>query len=381
MLVLAVSACAPTKSDEEITRRTVTPGDFVGPAMPLKTNGNTDPIFNHLPEPKVTAVDLPSAGAGDDFTIDAMVGQVNGQALYASQVLEPLAPLLIKDSERMDADVFRVATEKNISKRVEQIVFDALLLGEAERDLSSAERTGVRLTLKQQRSELIRKHGRGSPSVADQTLLEKTGKNLEKTLLEIRQKMIIGRYVQKTIMPKINVSRKDIERYYRSHPEEFNPPTKRVLRLIRVLNEEEAAKVDVQLEDGKKFAEIAADPINRYNASKGGLMEAEGDDVFRQEALNQALVKLKEGERSPRLKIDSNVGPSFWWVYLESVQTKSISLADAQLPIERRMRLQRYQKLSLEYRKQVFRDGSHNSTKEMTRALVEIAMARFKASK
>lgn len=316
------------------------------------------------------------------YVVDAMVGQVNGQPIYARSVLEPIEAQLTAMGRQLPSDVFRNDARKLIAAKLEQIVFDNLLLGEAERDLEVKEQAGLKQLILNRREELIRKHGQGSPTVADQTLREKTGKGLEQTLIEHRQTVLIQRFLGKKLMPKIQVSRKDVERYYRDHPDEFNRPSTREIRIIRTTKAEDAVSIDESLASGTPFEQVAGSTLNTYNAADKGLMAGtqRGDAVFALKPVNEAMLALKAGEQSRRITVSTDKGQQFWWLRVETFEpARSVTLSDAQFAIDRKLRQQRYQKLTEQYRARVFKEGTYNSIEEMTRLLTDVAASRFAA--
>lgn len=330
--------------------------------------------LDRMPKPQIVAT--PLAGDTAIYTVDAMVGQVNGRALYASSVLEPIADQLAALGRTLPRGVFRERATSLIASRLDQIVADALILGEAERDLSENEQMGLTQLLREKREELLRQYGRGSVSLANETMIEQTGKGLDQTLAEYRQKMLVRRYLQQKLMPKMVVSRKDVERYYNDKQSEFNPPAGRTLRLIRVTDAAAADRIESALNAGKPFAEVAGDRGNLYRRDQGGLMAdvARGENIFTQDELNKAMLKLDKGQASSRITI----GNAHWWVFVESIESgKPKTLRDVQLDIEETLKRQRYQSLTQRYRQRLFSEGSYNPVAQMTDSLVQVAISRY----
>ena len=312
------------------------------------------------------------------YTVDAMVGQVNGQPIYAATVFEPIGDQLTALGKRLPLSEFRQRAGQLIESRLGQIVADALILGEAESDLSAQEQAGLQNILKQRRQELIRFWGRGSVAVAEENLVRQTSKSLEDTLTEARQRMLVQRYLQQKLFPQINVTRKDIERYYIDHSNEFNPPPVRTIRLIYVADVADANEIDALLSDGETFQAAASLPFNRYRSGDGGLMSepAVGDQVFGQPELNKAMLTLRSGEHSQRTPIDDR----YWWVFVESIkQEQSQSITEVQLKIEALLRRQQFQALSQRYRQRLFETGSYNPIDQMARGLLDVAISRYAA--
>jgi hypothetical protein len=316
-----------------------------------------------------------AAGSGR-YTVAAMLGQVNGQPIYAGTVLEPITEQLETLGRTLPRAEFQRRASQLISGRLVQIVADALILGEAEQRLTDREREGLRQGLQKEREELIRFWGRGSEAVADDALQAQTSRNLEQTLEDTRQKVVVQQYLRQKLFPKINVTRKDVGRYYRDHADEFNPPSQRVLRLICVKESPAAEQVQSMLDRGEPFEQTAQESVNRYHPERGGLVSetSVGDQVFGQRELNQAMLSLRAGEHSPCIRI----GEASWWVFVESLeQSPGRALKEVQLEIEDLLRRERFRDLTQKYREQMFENGSYDPIEAMADTLSEVVMARY----
>lgn len=335
--------------------------------------------LSKLPKPVVVAASRPATTRPEDevYTLDAMVGQVNGQPMYAASVFEPISDQLAAIGRREPRVVFKLRAKELIAKRLDEMLLDSLILGEAERDLSPAEQAGLQNILKLQRQDIVRFWGEGSEKLADIRLREHQGKGVDQLMTERRQKIVVQRYLRQKLLPKINVTRKDIERYYSDHYKEYNPPAGRTLRILRAVSSDAADRVEKSLAEGTPFKDLAANSrLNRYLPDKGGLMEDTGGEekLFGLEPLNEALAKLQPGQYSPRIKTGNND----WWIFYESRQEgKGRPLRDVQLDIEELLRSQRFRYLSARYQERLREQGSYNPLDEMADSLLEVAVSRY----
>lgn len=311
------------------------------------------------------------------YAVAGMVGQVNGQAIYADHVFKPMSDQLKALAKQLPSDQFMQRAQQLIENRLQQMVADRLILGRASRDLSKGERQGLDHYVHEHREMLIRKYGRGSLPIAKQQIKQQTGKSLQQTIEDFRDEVIVQRYLHQKLVPRINVTRRDVRRYYHNHYQQFHPPTERTIRLIRVITDASAKKIEQMLDAGTPFKTVAANPLNSYNADDAGKMgEQQGDHVF-QGALNDAMLKLKAGQYAG--PIDFKGGK--WFIYIEKMTTpKSQSLRDVQLQIERQLRDEQFRMLSAQYRQKLFANGSYNNIDQMTKQLLQIAIDRYAVS-
>jgi hypothetical protein len=384
---LALTACAGDPSPA--TDGQLHAGDFVAPATAPASTAETSALAPGPPPaparpaapatapapPLLVAVARTAANA---YNVDGMIGQVNGQPLYAAKLFEPLDVTLTRLGSDPDIprDEFRRQARQLIRNQLNTTIEDALLFGEAQRDLPESERGYVEARVHEYRDELIRKWGAGAPILADSELREKKGRSLDQMLEEYRQHLIIGRYINLKVVMKINITRRDIERYYYTHPDQFNPKPGRVFRLISCDDPDDADKIDAELAAGKSFVTVASSDLNHSaHRDEGGLYSKDplvGNLGL--EPLNDALMKLHPGQASPRV----TVGRACYWLYLETLSAgRSRPLREVQQTIEDMLKEQAYRREQEAYRQRLFTEGSFNPLNEMTAAMVDIAMARY----
>jgi hypothetical protein len=193
---------------------------------------------------------------------------------------------------------------------------------------------------------------------------------------ERRQQMIVNRYRYMKMLIKINVTRRDIERYYYTHSDQFNPKPGRVFRIISCDDPDDADKIDGQLRAGQGFVQVASSELNKSaHRDEGGLYSKDtlvGNLGL--EPLNDALRKLKVHQASPRIA----VGRTYYWLYLDSLSTgRAQPLREVQEEIESMLQEQAYKREETAYRQRLIDEGRFNAIDEMTAALVDIAMSRY----
>ena len=351
------------------------------------------------PPPPPPPADDADTGSGGDassgtvrpdqplYPVAGMVGQVNGLPIYADEVLEPIGEQLRALAQQHDAAEFRRQASGLIEGRVRQMVIDALIYAEAERDLSDAERQGLREMVRRREAELIRERGQGSRAVAERALAEREGQSLAQALRAYRERSVVQRYMRKTIAPKITVTRRELERAYTADSERYTTGDSRTVRVI-VTGEDEAGAVGSALDSGRAFAEVASGEMNRFRASTGGLWgEVEGQPQFAVEAVNEAVTRLGEGEWAGPIEAGGEGGGNgeggegeVWFVAVEDVERgETVPLKEAQRELDRKLREQQFRELTQQYRRDVTGRGSYTDIDEMVEAVLEVAASRYEA--
>ena len=115
-------AVSENNREDEVSAATASEGQH-------DTEASSNAVVNSLPKPHV---DLTVFGDMPLYTVDAMVGQVNGKPIYASTVFESIFEQLAALGRSLPRAEFRQRAGQLIEARLGQIVTDALILGEAE---------------------------------------------------------------------------------------------------------------------------------------------------------------------------------------------------------------------------------------------------------
>ena len=310
------------------------------------------------------------------YSVDAMIGQVNGRAIYTRDVLdEQLCQTLANWGKELPLSEFRQRATERIVLRLNAMVTDALVLGEAQRDLSDRQRQSLTVAVSRQRETLLREFGQGSPALAEAELIKQTGFGLDQTLKQWRQAVIVKRYMRQKLQPKINVTRKDIKRYYYDHQDDYNPPPSRTIHVIQTNPGEEAETVTEMLDRGTPFPEVAEDPRNSFHHDTQGLMgDMVGQQLFADENVNKAAVTLEPGQYAGPF----TVGDKQWFVYVDRINEQpGKTLMDVQTEIQNMLFEQQYREQTERYRKELIERGNFNSIEQMAQTLVQIAEDRY----
>ncbi|MEM9882849.1 MAG: peptidylprolyl isomerase [Planctomycetota bacterium] len=315
----------------------------------------------------------PASAAEAGTPVEAMVGQIAGRPIYAHHVLDGMEQQLATLGRRLPARAFREQATALVFEQVRGLVRDALIRDEADRALTPQQRFQLDFFVNYQREELLRRYGRGSRALAERAILEETGLTFAQNLRDLRTQAVISTYLDQNLRPLIDVNRRDIERYYRDNFETFNPPTKRAVRFIYAADDEDAAWFLERLDAGEPFVSLMLDDRN-LNANRSAALEVEGDGTMFGPAIDPAVMDLEEGGWAGPMP---NRGQR-WFVFVEEMdQPAGRTLFEAQVEIERALRLRRERELQIELGERLRGNASFTDEMRMTEAVVEIAAARY----
>ena len=312
--------------------------------------------------------------------INAMVGYINNEAVYADHIFDVnLIAQLQSFGKRYDGEQFRTAATQAIQEKLRGIIINKLILGEAELNLNDQQRQYISTLVNREREELIRFYGQGSISKARAEFRKDKGLELDDHLNALREEYAVQAFLQAKVMPKISVTQLMVRNYYEENIEKFNQPDMRTFRIIYVSGADTAQSIKQRLDAGESFKDLASDPAtNLYNTDNAGIFNSgkpmPGDKVYGIQAVNEALMQLKEGEYAGPFPAGKN---HYFTQLLTYTPGKEIALEDAQLDIELILRNLEYERLTLRLRMNMLKRGSYTPPEKMGVKLLEIAAARY----
>ncbi len=364
---------------EDVSRKdsddAATPSDPTSPTSTSTSTSATAPATSPRETP-TPAEDTPSRPAPRALPTDAMIGQINGQAVYAHQVLAPIDDRLSALARQVRGEAFDRQATQIIYERLRAITVQKLIVGAAEQSLSAEEQQGLRIIVDRKRQELLRQHGQGSPALANATLFRETGQTLDETLKFERDKILVQTYLSRVVRPKINVSRRDVERYYADNLSLYQQQEKRVIRLIIVSDPAGQEQIAAALEAGTPFHEVAAMDANEFNAQDGG---AYGDPMGRSDFQAIELADAAFNQEPGHYTGPITLNDSAWFVFTEDVLPgRHQSLDEVQLDIRKKLHDQQVFNETTQHRRKLYNEGSFTDPEVMVERLVAITLARYR---
>lgn len=315
-------------------------------------------------------------------TIDLMVGQVNGQPIYAQEFYTQLDARLRADAQRLPRNqwlqLLRTETDRILFERVR----DQLLLDEFDQSLTADQRLGVAAFLERFRTRLV-SGNLGSALLADEALQRDEGLTLEEKVEREIDRQVILEQLRREVLRRVNVSFRDVQRYYNQNIERYQPIPTAILRVLRVrLSDEDTLNtVETALASNTDFEKVAEEHSSFRRSSQGQLQveltsrEIATTEFFGIEALNTAVQQLsRNGQITERIDTERDA----WWVMLEDlVQPDGRSLYEVQNEIEEQIRAQRFTSAEREYFAELFGRSAVSDLDEMRAKLMTFAVETY----
>lgn len=323
----------------------------------------------------IHTVDPTQESVVGSYTVDAMIGQINGRPMYASQIVRRIGEdTLATLGKQYPRQEFRKRAGFILGQTLSQMVQDALVLAEAEASLTEQEQQGLFGALQKIREDIISQY-RGVEVEAEQGLAEYGG--IEGKLEIERQKILVNKYRQEKVFPSIAVTRREIERYYDNHYDEYNPPANIKIGVLIAQNDVALSDVEKILANGGSFEEAGEIEGARYSELDVQGTLAEFKDLVSDD-INAKVRKLKRiGDATDRTKTRAGY---MWAQLLQLERGEGVALSEVYLEIENRIRLQKFNQVNRKHLKALMNKGNFTPIEDMLDVLLDVAMNRYAQS-
>jgi parvulin-like peptidyl-prolyl isomerase len=269
----------PSDTRQEIAERDLGSVDQLSPVVKQNTASPSERAFNlATSRASVTGV-TPGATSGGYVTLGGVLAEVNNTPIYADKVVLQISPVLAARAKESSREQFRQIAMKEIRDQLQALVSLELDYTAALRNLDSKDvEYAEGLTADWRRHKIA--EAQGSLELARKQAAER-GQDWDEMLTDQHHFFMSQIYLQKRLVPRIQVTADDLRRYYDQHPAEFTKPATVRFRLIKVsvqqVGDREKARAKANdlrqriVEKGEDFASIASttnDPVLLKNGGE-----------------------------------------------------------------------------------------------------------------
>lgn len=323
---------------------------------------------------------MPASMADSGF-VDAVVGQINGRPVFASEFFAPMDARLRAEASRLPPNQWRQMAVQTIGRAVVDRMNEELVLAEFQAQLTPETRQGLFAFVERMRQEIVAEN-LGSESLAGRRLQESEGLTLDEKVKQQRDREIIRAQLGRAIRDRVYVSWREVELAYERDFDLYNPAPIARLRMIQVSDPKKAEAVRAAIASGRAFEEIARE-FSDFRAEEGGLWTIEVERggyastrIFAPDELNAVATTLEPGEISDEFEWSG----SRVWLTLDAIETPpGKTLYEAQHEIYQRLQQQRVGEEELAYLERIRGRGSMTDVETMVLRLLEIAEERYLA--
>ncbi|MCX5664524.1 MAG: hypothetical protein NTY97_07450 [Planctomycetota bacterium] len=316
---------------------------------------------------------------GVKWTIESLIGQINGRPVYAGKFMTSIEDRILRIVAENPPGNAQRLIEKLIQDRFQQYINNELIISEAEGILSPEMQAGIFAWIQSLQEQTVAGNG-GNRTSASQSIEDQFGMNMEQYLKEKRDEALASDLLRRRVEPRTIVSWRDVERQYSMLEKEFNPEPRITIGRIRlqVSDELEIKNVQERLKRGETFAQVAT-ALNvpdggkwqQYPLPKNGLAGLElADDI------KKILLAVENGHVTEELR----KGSTATWYCVTNVQqqaTRSIFESALQRSIRRGLKEQRGAYERNRYLASLRDRWVTNDIDQMTKRLIVIAWERY----
>jgi len=374
--LLAVAGCNDPQRESNLPR--------TSPGTTRNAPGDQDTVYSAASRPGEAAQPVdpnepndPNTGPDSrKYAVDAMVGQINGKPVYASRVFEEAGKEQLRQIGRNNPpERFRQQAAFLLGEKLREIVTNSLILAEAESSLTEQQQMGLYQALRKFRESVISESG-GSEYLARRRIRRLHDMSLDEYVEQHRQKILTQRYLREKLYPRVHVTRREVERYYREHYDKFNPEGTVAVAVIYTENPEIARRVQKALDSGKSFEEAGQLPGVKYRPRLEYETDLDQFDEF-PDKVDARVHKLEVGQHTDGVETDR----FHYFVKLVDVtRAHGRKLSEVYLQIEQRLRSQEFDRLNRKYLQELLKKGNYTPIEQMMKSLLKVAMNRYAAT-
>ena len=316
---------------------------------------------------------------GVKWTIESLIGQINGRPVYAGKFMTSIEDRILRIVAENPPGNAQRLIEKLIQDRFQQYINNELIISEAEGMLSPEMQAGIFAWIQSLQEQTVAGNG-GNRTSASQSIEDQFGMNMEQYLKEKRDEALASDLLRRRVEPRTIVSWRDVERQYSMLEKEFNPEPRITIGRIRlqVSDQLEIKNVQERFKRGETFAQVA-NALNvpdggkwqQYPLPKNGLAGLElADDI------KKILLAVENGHVTEELR----KGSTATWYCVTNVQqqaTRSIFESALQRSIRRGLKEQRGAYERDRYLASLRERWVTNDIDQMTKRLIVIAWERY----
>lgn len=404
LAVTAAGGSAWAASTEEEVGGVITGGGLVLPPAPKAPAP---------PEPKVDTTPSFPIEVNQPLTVDGYIGMVNGEPMFVDGVLRPIDAELKRIARIVrDLGEFRAAARDTITKQINVMISDMLIVKAAKDVLSEDDNKRVDAYMNKTTKDLLTKY-EGSAAKADLDLRAQ-GSSMDKDLAEKKRRFIVELYLHRVLWPKIVVIRKSVLDEYQRNLDKYTLPAEVDLYTITIpvakfLPKEsgprdtmvpvthptseqvkeatskavaEARKLIAQIKAGEEFATLAelnsADPKSK----NGGRWPHTRQGMLALLEIEKAAFALPENSIAEPVVVFNDDAFKCAVVVVKVGKVQAASIVDftkAQDEIERKLREVQYVTLTGEYYRKLREKAAIEGVDRMVDMVTDAALVRYLA--
>jgi parvulin-like peptidyl-prolyl isomerase len=314
-----------------------------------------------------------------------VVAEVNGNPIFADEVIKQLRSALAAEARKLDRESFRQLASQLVERQIDVLVMNELEIAAASNQLKDEEKKTADTLTMQWRAQEITRAG-GSIQQARENYRQQ-GLDFEEEVRKRYQFHLLQVFTWRKLMPLVRVSADDMRDYYRRNVDVYTLHGQATFRVIKIdpkqhggrdAAERRARELRAQALAGD-FEKLASSDANddAIGRANGGLLKDLKKDSYVNEKVEAAVWAAKPGEVTDVVAD----GGAFYVAKVESLEAGTVQPFQdmaVQAGIRDRLTKEQYQKLRSEYqRKLIANSVKKGPTKSQVAITIDMAMQNY----
>ncbi len=356
---------------------------------PQTNSENKEFINNQIQSPTPTiesaATQSSTFAPGQYLTVGGVVAEVNGNPIFADDVLRAVSPVLAAQAKDLDERRFKNSATLEINKQVDDMIRAEVEYAAAMRNTSSEDKALAERATEAWRMRMITE-SKGSIEEARQKFKTTLGKSFEEAAKEQNRLNLVRVYYSKKLLPRIQVTAEDLRKYYQTNAKsEFTDKDQISFRVIKVSikdqGSDEAAKQKIndlltRAGKGEDFETLAGFNQDQALLKNKGLIGPIDRNAYVVEDVEKAAWNLSPGQVTPVIKS----GDAY---YIAKVEAKKIGRTSGfdeesvQKKMHDTLRTQQFNDMRKDMETQLRKESVVTKNQQMLQTTLDMAMQNY----
>ena len=330
----------------------------------------------------LAAVVSVAAVQAEEVLVGAVVAEVNDRAITLYELSEAVRNPMAELRSRYAGEELRQKAAELLAQTVRQLVWNALLVDEAERQLSDREKQQAQLTVDRVIKDMI---GTAGSLVNLRQQLDQLGLTLAEEKRRQTEKQMVQMLLDREVRQLVSVRAEEVRQNYQERRSEFCRLQQVRIRQVLIRYDDYESKAEARktaqqvlekLRQGGDFARLAQLYSHGPYASQGGLWEFMEPGGFI-EPVDEAAFRLAQGQLSDLIE-----GPTGYHILrVEEVKPeRTVPFSEAQADIYQKLYRQHYQERYRSYVEGLQKRARVRINERYLQAAVQFALAQLPAS-
>ncbi len=322
---------------------------------------------------------------GQFINLGGVIAQVNGNPIYANEVLRTIAPVLAGRAKDLSPQAFQQAAAQEIGRQVDDMIRAEVEFAAADQNTNREDKQNAERMTEGWRNRMITEN-KGSVEETRRAFREH-GRSFDDAAKDQYRVNLVRVYYSKKLYPRIQVSAEDMRRYYEKNRDaQFTDRDNATFRLIKVsakdVGSDAAAKERIEelhakATRGEDLARLAEDfNQDSFLKKNKGLLGPYDRGAYVIDEIDKAVWTINPGQLTPIIK----VGDAYYFARLEEKKlgrVKAFEEDEVQKKMTDAIRGEQFAKMRRDMEMQLRKESVVSKNMEMYQNTLNMAVQNY----